>query len=261
MRRLLLALGLSLGLSACAPEADTARYDTDGDFIVSTNFPSDLRVFGATPAIDFSAEVDSASLGKLIHVTGVPTQALPNGSAALSTDGNLYVRQSDAWVAVSVGGGGGGSSLAASDTSEVSVSNTTTETALATLSVPAASVVQGSLVEVNVAARVTGVTGGASCNVRIKVEGTTVLTLPFDGGMDSAPFNVGGVVKFVYGNNGLLATQLTGAAVTGSASSPSTGIAVTGDLSVEVTAQWSAADAANICTHDGTTVTVLTPPA
>lgn len=154
-----------------------------------------------------------------------------------------------AWTLVSLG-----PTQAAADTTATTVSNTVVETTLASMSIDAASVTAGALIEARFGAAIINVTGTPTCTIRIKVEGTTLLFSSFSGGVGATPDQMVFSLSLVRVGSNLqvvAADGLGGPAITGPTLTTFSSIAITGNTDLTMTAQWDAASASNVVTNRG----------
>lgn len=158
-------------------------------------------------------------------------------------------------------GAAGGTALTVSDTANTTVTNSTSEDTLITLTVPIASLVDGALLEVRAGASVTNSAAVQTCTIRLKVEGSTIAWGTYSGGVTSTPTQAFFSLSAIRSGSNL--SIMWAGASGGAAVTPTTGVtstvAITGDVDIIVTAQWGAASMNNVVRSRYGAAYIITP--
>lgn len=129
-------------------------------------------------------------------------------------------------------------SVIATDAVQTTVTNSDVLTTIMTLVVPSTELEDGGYLALETAFAVTSKTGSPTCDFTVSIEGTPVVSAQFDGSTESAPWNASLRAGFVRSGSNIYLTY-------SSRSILATSLAITGDITILVTAQWSAANPSN----------------
>jgi hypothetical protein len=259
-RSLVLAVGDSIGVRSVTLTAD-ATFDAASGTILSINGGASDR------NVDAVASVEVAGMVKVIKNAGT-TNALTVRDAATTTvlatlapgqwTGLFYTGA--AWVAVNPSAVGN----AHTKVSTTTVTNTTTETAIGSHTLPANTIKAGTTVRIRGSLRVTGNAAADTVVIKIKIGSTAIMTSA------SLAMVANDVAVYEAAITGYAAPGASAAVVTSSVmcvtvggtasqkpqATASANYATNGALVLSATAQWSAASASDILIAQQFTVDV-----
>lgn len=244
--------------------------DGDDNTITDIDASSSLKTGTAVPVANggtgqtaktaaFDALAPTTTKGDVIVSDGSDNVRMAVGADGTYLKANSAQSEGVEWSTIP------GSTLVAKSLTPVTVSNTTTETTLHSVTIPASTLGSADGIYFNIIASAFAVETSKTCTVRLKYGSTTVATAVVDTGANSVSGGSGSIEGYLFGNGttssqkGMIKGHFggNGYSAEGAASGTSAEDS-TSALSLVVTVQFNNTGATNAITSTGIVVTPLT---